>query len=347
MTRNAALLLLAALLLAAPAVRAHNVHPAFLELIERDGGQVDVTWKVPLYQGNPLPLAPLLPPGMRATSDPSRAVIGNAVVERWTAVAGEDGLAGHEIGVDGLSTLLTDALVRVELADGQVHRVVLRANEPSTVIPAAGSGASGGGGIRASLAGIDRLRLPVLLVGALALGLLSSTRKRGAMLCALALIAGSVVGYTVPRAAAAEWFPSGGLPSEEEVSPILHGLLLNTYRAFSYENEEAAYDRLALGVVGDLLSDVYLENRDAMQMEEAEGATTMIDRLDVKSIESMTPRDGGGIQLIADWDVYGSVRHWGHVHYRLNTYRAELILVPSGNYWKLAGVQLLDEQRVM
>jgi len=347
MTRSAAFLLLALLLLTAPAVRAHNVHPAFLELIERDVGQIDITWKVPLYQGNPLPLVPLLPPGLRATSEPSRALIGNAVVERWTAVMGDGGLAGHEVGVDGLSTLLTDALVRVELADGRVHRVVLRANEPSTVVPTAGRATDGGGRVRAPLAGVDRFRLPILLVGALALGLLSTSRKRGVLLCAAALIAGSVVGYTVPRAVASEWFPSRGAPSEEEVTQVLHGLLLNTYRAFSYEKEEAAYDRLALGVVGDLLSEVYLENRDAMQMEEAEGATTMIDRLDVKSVESMTPRDDGGIELIADWDVYGSVRHWGHVHYRLNTYRAELILVPSGNYWKLAGVQLLDEERVM
>ena len=347
MTWKATVLLLAAAILATPAARAHNVHPAFLELIERDGGQVDVTWKVPLYQGNPLPLIPLLPEGLTAISVPSRDLIGSAVVERWTAVTGEEGLAGQEIGIDGLTTVLTDALVRIQLADGRVHRVVLRANEPSTVIPATGSPGDGNGGALAALAGVDRLRLPILLVGALALGLLSPSRKRGVLLCAAALIVGSVVGYTVPRAIAAEWFPSRGVPSDEEVTQVLHGLLLNTYRAFSYENEEAAYDRLALGVVGDLLSEVYLENRDAMQMEEAEGATTMIDRLDVKSIESMTPRDGGGIELIADWDVYGSVRHWGHVHYRLNTYRAELILVPSGNYWKLAGVQLLDEERVI
>ncbi len=342
---TASMLLLAAILCVASVARAHNVHPAFLELIEREGGQVDVTWKVPLYEGKPLPLTPILPDGFRRSSSIDRAIIGNAIVERWTLVADGGELAGAEIRVDGLSAIATDALVRVELADGRTHREVLRKNTPSTIV-LSGTGTDDGDRLGA-LRAVDRARLPILLVGALALGLIASSRRRGILICAVALIAGSIVGYTAPLALGAEWFASRSLPSEEEATQVLHGLLLNTYRAFSYENEEAAYDRLALGVVGDLLSKVYLENRDAMQMEEAEGATTIIDRLDVKSIESMERREDGGITMVASWDVYGSVRHWGHVHYRLNAYRAELILVPTGNYWKLAGVELLEEERVL
>ncbi len=328
----ASMLLLVAILCVAPAAHAHNVHPAFLELIEREGGQVDVTWKVPLYQGSPLPLTPVLPEGFRRSSSIDRAIIGNAVVERWTLVAAGGELVGSEIRVDGLSAIATDALVRVQLADGRTHREVLRKNEPSTVV-LSGTGIDDGDRLGA-LRAVDRARLPILLVGALALGLLASSRKRGILICAVALIAGSIVGYTTPLALGAEWLASRSLPSEDEATQVLHG-------------EEAAYDRLALGVVGDLLSKVYLENRDAMQMEEAEGATTIIDRLDVKSIESMERREDGGITMVASWDVYGSVRHWGHVHYRLNAYRAELILVQSGNYWKLAGVELLEEERVL
>jgi hypothetical protein len=53
------------------------------------------------------------------------------------------------------------------------------------------------------------------------------------------------------------------------------------------------------------------------------------------------------IAVVASWDVYGSVSHLGHVHYRCNTYRAELTLVPTENYWKLTSFQLLDEERVI
>ncbi|MEA3230644.1 MAG: hypothetical protein U9Q05_02675 [Thermodesulfobacteriota bacterium] len=44
---------------------------------------------------------------------------------------------------------------------------------------------------------------------------------------------------------------------------------------------------------------------------------------------------------------YGSVRHRNHIHFRCNTYKAELSIVPADNYWKLTGVQLLEEKRVL
>jgi hypothetical protein len=43
----------------------------------------------------------------------------------------------------------------------------------------------------------------------------------------------------------------------------------------------------------------------------------------------------------------GSVHHQKHVHYRCNTYTAEVIIKPTENYWKLVKIQLLDEQRVL
>jgi hypothetical protein len=49
----------------------------------------------------------------------------------------------------------------------------------------------------------------------------------------------------------------------------------------------------------------------------------------------------------ATWDVYGSVRHLNHLHFRCNTYKAELTIVPRDNYWKLTSLQLLDEERVI
>lgn len=74
---------------------------------------------------------------------------------------------------------------------------------------------------------------------------------------------------------------------------------------------------------------------------------SIIDRLDVKSIESMRRLKGGSTAIVTNWDVYGSVRHSGHIHFRCNTYRAELTIVPTDNYWKLTRVQLLDEERVI
>jgi len=43
----------------------------------------------------------------------------------------------------------------------------------------------------------------------------------------------------------------------------------------------------------------------------------------------------------------GSVHHQKHVHYRCNTYKAQVIIKPTENYWKIVKIQLLDEQRVL
>ena len=137
------------------------------------------------------------------------------------------------------------------------------------------------------------------------------------------------------------------MPTDMEAKRILQGLMLNTYRAFMLDNDEDIYDVLARSVAGEFLSEVYLQNREAMRIDTSEGTIGIVDRLDVKSIESMNRLDNGGIGIVADWDVYGSVRHQNHIHFRCNTYKAELSIVPVDNYWKLTGVQLLEEDRVI
>jgi hypothetical protein len=336
-----------ALICAASPARSHNVHPGFLEVIELESGQLDVTWKVPLYKGERLDIDPLFPDGFRAVSERSVTAAAASLVERWKVVPGDGGMAGSELRIKGLEATMTDVLVRISLADGRVHRVVLRPNEPSTTVPESSSLDRSDGFFTTGLAALDTLRLPALLFLAFALALLPASRRRGIPLCAAALLAGSVAGYALPAISGAARAAAPTGLSEEEGSRILHGLLLNTYRSFSNEKEEAAYDQLARSVVGDLLEEVYLQNRDSMTMDEAEGARTVIDRLDVKSIESMEKVGDGQIAVAAKWDVFGSVRHWGHEHYRCNTYRAELTLVPAGDYWKLMRVQILDEERVL
>jgi hypothetical protein len=132
-----------------------------------------------------------------------------------------------------------------------------------------------------------------------------------------------------------------------ESKRILRGLMLNTYRAFMLDKDEEIYDVLARSVAGEFLSEVYLQNREAMRIYETGGTMTLIDRLDIKSIESMKRLKSGAIAIVANWDVYGSVRHRKHIHFRCNTYKAEVTIVPTETYWKLTGIQLVDEQRVI
>ena len=124
-------------------------------------------------------------------------------------------------------------------------------------------------------------------------------------------------------------------------------LMLNTCRAFMLDRDKEISDVLARSVAGELLSEVYLQNREALRMDATDGTVSIVDRLDVKSIESMRPLQGASIFMIANSDIYGSVPHVGHIHFRCNTYTAELTMVRADNYWKLTRVELLDEERVI
>jgi hydrogenase/urease accessory protein HupE len=68
--------------------------------------------------------------GQEATRD------SESVTVRWRVDCGGAGVVGKRIGVEGLASAKTDALLRVELADGRAIDTVLRAREPLLAVPA-------------------------------------------------------------------------------------------------------------------------------------------------------------------------------------------------------------------
>ena len=55
-----------------------------------------------------------------------------------------------------------------------------------------------------------------------------------------------------------------GQVSEEEAQVIFTHLLKNIYRAFDFREESDVYDKLAISLEGDLLTDVYLQTNKSM-----------------------------------------------------------------------------------
>ena len=86
---------------------------------------------------------------------------------------------------------------------------------------------------------------------------------------------------------------------------------------------------------------------EKLRIGDPDGSWALIHQLDIKAIDAMTPKKDGSVGIVARWDVYGSVHHQKHVHYRCNTYTAEVVIKPVDSYWKLSKIQLLDEQRVL
>ena len=114
---------------------ADNIRPVYLEIEELASGNIRVVWKVPRGQGIPPQFEPSFPEQFRIIPPRKRLKTNDAIVETWSMIGGEDGLAGTQIRIEGLKQTTTDALVRIRLADGSVHRVVLRPTETSTTLP--------------------------------------------------------------------------------------------------------------------------------------------------------------------------------------------------------------------
>jgi hypothetical protein len=156
----------------------------------------------------------------------------NAVIEKWTMVCGTEKLAGATIGIEGLEETTTDALVRIQLADGSLHRAVLRPTERSTTVPASEPTVSQReGGVRSVPKLADRWRYLSLFLAAWLLSLTPRARRRGIMLCTVALIAGSLCGHALGRLPVYDKVFGPKMPSDMESKRILRGLMLNTYKS--------------------------------------------------------------------------------------------------------------------
>lgn len=159
-------------LLGALASPAHEVRPAYLELMERRPGEFDVFWKVPAKGGVPLageepapepsapprdsepltmpcgcpvptpaqlargvlPIHPSLPKDVRVIRPPRVERMPGSEIRRWTIQAGPTGLNHGEFSVHGLSATMTDVLVRIAFADGRVVSRMLHPDAPTWVL---------------------------------------------------------------------------------------------------------------------------------------------------------------------------------------------------------------------
>jgi hypothetical protein len=160
------------------------------------------------------------------------------------------------------------------------------------------------------------------------------------VLLALGLLVGPVVQTAVALPGSA-----GRTPSERQARRILAGLLPNIYRALEYREEGAIYDRLAVSVTGETLTDVYLEHSRALELEERGGAQARVEAVEVLEAADVESR-GDGFAVRSMWTVGGMVTHFGHRHFRQNRYDAVIEIVPVDEVWRIRSIEVLDQERV-
>jgi len=139
---------------------------------------------------------------------------------------------------------------------------------------------------------------------------------------------------------------SGSAPKEGQVRQILAGIFPNIYRAFEFREEGVVFDRLALSVTGDVLTEVYLDHRKVLAMKERGGARARVEAVEVLGVGAVESGDNGGFSADATWTVGGTVTHFGHRHFRQNRYEARVALVPDEGTWKIQRIEILNEERL-
>jgi len=192
---------------------------------------------------------------------------------------------------------------------------------------------------------VPLLAIPFLLAALALVGrrLRGRGPEQSLVLARVSLTVGLLIG---PLGAVAVNVPFSAAPSEVQAQRILAGILPNVYRAFEFRDEATAYDRLAVSITGETLTDIYLEHRRALEMEERGGARARPEAVEVIGVASVDPGDTGGFDAEASWSVSGTVTHYGHRHFRQNRYQARVAVVPVDGAWKIRTVDIIDEVRV-
>jgi hydrogenase/urease accessory protein HupE len=142
---------------AAGVAAAHPLAPSSLQIDEETPGVATARFAAPAAAR----LAPVWPAGCTATPV-ARTVDDGVRIDELSLDCGGRGLAGAELGVDGLAARDTIALVRVRLAGGAVVREVLGPSRPRFTIPPASSWTDGAAryvrlGIDHLLGGLDHV----------------------------------------------------------------------------------------------------------------------------------------------------------------------------------------------
>lgn len=113
---------------------AHEMRPAFLEIVEKEAGNYEVLWKVPSKAQQVLHLRPVFPENCSISGQTKIRVVAGGRVENSSLSCDSSGLKNREISIDGLSDTPADVVVRIEYLDGNVQSLILKPDSTSFIV---------------------------------------------------------------------------------------------------------------------------------------------------------------------------------------------------------------------
>lgn len=133
--------------------------------------------------------------------------------------------------------------------------------------------------------------------------------------------------------------------TQERAQKIAEPLVENIYRAFDYQTEAQIYDALERSASGEFLRMIYLEISGALTLDTREGTKARVTDFAL-DVDAYHPGENHGFSVDSTWTARGTVLHWGHVHQRLNRYKARLFIAPENGEWKLTGMEVREARRM-
>ena len=113
---------------------AHEIRPAFLQIIQTSETTYEVFWKVP-SMGDAVPkIYPVFPPFFTVEELKRPNQIPGSVIYSYT-ISSKETLAGKILTIDGHNKTLIDALVTVTYLNGEKVTLMLQPDKDSTIIP--------------------------------------------------------------------------------------------------------------------------------------------------------------------------------------------------------------------
>lgn len=117
-----------------PAVKGHEIRPAYLQIIQVSENSYEVFWKVP-SMGDAVPkIQPVFPGSFSIENLKTPNQIPGSVIYYYL-ISSEESLQGKELSIKGLDKTLIDVLVTVTYLNGEKATLLLQADKDSSLIP--------------------------------------------------------------------------------------------------------------------------------------------------------------------------------------------------------------------
>lgn len=149
-------------LLGLQAAFAHEIRPAYVEILESPEGDVSVSWRKPVAGETALSIRPSLSSGWLEAEPLERHLEPEALTLRWRIAAPHAQLAGQTLRIVGLEHTITDVFFRFRFADGRESSGLIKAAHPAMRIDASRAARQGRGdyfllGVEHIATGFDHL----------------------------------------------------------------------------------------------------------------------------------------------------------------------------------------------